>query len=357
MLITGHTGFLGSWLALWLKGLRAEVLGYAREPETPPDLYTLAKVADGMESILDDMRDFKRLLSAFDAFQPEVVIHLAGQSILGRAERKPRLTFNVNVQGTLNVLEAVRRTESVKAAAFASSGMAYENREWGLGYREADPLGGNEPLGASQAAAEMAVAAYRQSCTGEPRGRGVGLATFRMGNVIGGGDFGEARLLPDAVRAATTDTKLALRAPGARRPWVHVLDALSGVLVLASKLFEAPEAVSGAWNIGPDVAAAVTVSELAARFFMLLGKGGVDDASGFLGEEMPPPWVLRLASEKARDALGWCSVLGVEEAVAATAEWYRYMLLENGDARHLCLKNIGEYVETAVAKGIWWAES
>jgi CDP-glucose 4,6-dehydratase len=354
VLITGHTGFKGSWLSIWLKALRAEVMGYALLPDTIPNLFTLADVASGMESRIGDVRDVERLGNAFDDFQPEMVFHLAAQPLVRRSYREPQETFDINVQGTVNVLEAIRHTPSVKVAAIVTSDKCYENREWVWGYRESDRLGGHDPYSASKAAAEMVVSSYARAYFSAAGSARIGIASLRAGNVIGGGDFAEDRIIPDAVRAAISEAPLEVRSPESRRPWQHVLEPLSGYLALGVKLFESPEAFSGAWNFGPHFSESVTVAALVDRFFELLGQGswqtGTDQNNGLLHETTH----LHLSVEKARQKLGWSALLSIDESVRCTADWYRYVMMENGEARYLCLKNIGEYVESALAAKAWW---
>jgi len=243
--VTGHTGFKGSWLALWLARCGAIVTGYSRAPETAPSLFELAGVASKIESVVGDVCDVAALEKAMTAARPEVVLHLAAQALVRRSYRDPVDTIATNVMGTVHLLEAVRKTPSVKAVVVVTSDKCYENREQVWAYREIDPMGGHDPYSASKGAAELLASAYRDSFL---RAAGVGVASARAGNVIGGGDWAEDRLIPDIVRGAETGAPVEIRNPASTRPWQHVLEPLSGYLLLAQRLLESPESVAGAWN-------------------------------------------------------------------------------------------------------------
>jgi CDP-glucose 4,6-dehydratase len=356
VLITGHTGFKGAWLSLWLKAMRAEVTGYALAPDTAPNLFTLAEVARDVESVLGDVRDFQGVCTALKDAEPEIVFHLAAQPLVRRSYREPKETFEVNVQGTVNLLEAVRQTPSVRAAAIVTSDKCYRDQEWLWGYRETDPLGGHDPYSASKAAAEMVVRSYRKAFFESGDAPRVGVASLRAGNAIGGGDFAEDRLLPDTVRAVMSKTPIVPRAIDAVRPWQHVLEPLSGYLTLAMRLFEAPTQYDGAWNFGPSPAESMTVGALVERFLKKLGKGECRPAEKAEDDNTPhETTALRLSAEKAFEKLGWRALYTVDEAVDAAAEWYRVVVLNSGDARRMCLKNIGEYTEKASDLKACWA--
>jgi CDP-glucose 4,6-dehydratase len=317
VLVTGHTGFKGSWLSLWLQDLGAEVAGFSLGRPTEPALYELAGVGGGMTEVSGDLRDFDAVRSAVAGHRPEVVLHLGAQPIVSRALSDPAATFEINVVGTANVLEAARGADSVRAVVVVTSDKVYEDRGGGEGFREDDPLGGNEPYGASKAAAELVTAAFRRSYF-DPAGRGV--ATARAGNVIGGGDWAEDRLVPDLMRAALGGKPAPLRRPDAVRPWQHVLDPLSGYLLLAERLCADPAGTSGAWNFAPAPEDAWPVEGVVERLEQLWGEAiPVERAQ----ESFPETDYLRLDASYARERLGWSPGWNIEQALAAVAEWYR----------------------------------
>ena len=324
--VTGHTGFMGGWLCLWLDALGAKVAGYALAPLTRPSLYETARVGAQLCSVIADIRDSERLYAAMEDFAPEVVMHLAAQPLVGHAHAHPVETFGVNLMGTVNLLQAMRGVSSVRAAIIVTTDKVYENREWDWGYREDDKLGGHEPYGASKACADIAVEAFRQSYfSGE---RKVGIAAIRAGNIIGGGDWAQNRLVPDAVRAFGTGQPLVLRNPASVRPWQHVIDPLRGYLALAERLDAAPADWSGAWNFGPADEDTVTVETVVGELTRLWG-----DAARW-SREAPPKGadapresnILMLSSAKARTRLGWQPAWRLPRALSATVDWYQAQL-------------------------------
>jgi CDP-glucose 4,6-dehydratase len=336
VLVTGHTGFKGAWLSLWLQSLGARVTGLSLEqPPTQPSLYELARVGEGMaDSIVCDIRDPSALTGALVKARPEIVIHMAAQPLVRRSFAVPRETYETNVMGTVNLLEAVRACEGVRAVVNVTSDKCYENRESALGHREGDPLGGHDPYSSSKAAAELVTSAYRRSFFSDPNGPR--LASARAGNVIGGGDWGEDRLIPDIVRAAVSGEGMRLRYPQAVRPWQHVLSPLSGYLVLAEALFESPECAR-AWNFGPDQGDARTVEWIVQRFSELWPGGlswSVDDA-----HHPQETHHLALDSSQAREQLGWEPVMSLEEGLASTIAWFQ-ALIEGGDMRAITLAQL-----------------
>ena len=268
--LTGHTGFKGTWLALWLQQLGAQVTGYALSPATSPNLYGLAQVADGMTSIFGDVRDPSALASALKAAQPEIVIHMAAQALVRYGYQNPVETYATNVMGTVNVLEAVRACPSVRSIVCVTSDKCYDNKEWFWGYRENEALGGYDPYSSSKAAAELVTSAYRDSYL---RDQGVGVASARAGNVIGGGDWAADRLVPDVLRAFAEGRPALIRNPDAIRPWQHVLEPLSGYLSLAQHLHEKPIEIAGAWNFGPYDADAKSVRKVVEKLAAAWGGG------------------------------------------------------------------------------------
>jgi CDP-glucose 4,6-dehydratase len=328
VLVTGHTGFKGAWLSLWLQRLGAEVSGFALKPPSDPSLYEAAKVAQGMHvGVEGDVRDGDAVMGAFARCRPEVVFHMAAQPLVRRSYVEPRETFETNVMGTVNVLDAVRHSQDVRVVVNVTSDKCYENREDGLAFKEGDAMGGHDPYSASKGAAELVTSAYRRSFFNDPDG--VRLASARAGNVIGGGDWGEDRLVADVMRAALARGVVRIRNPEAVRPWQHVLCPLSGYLRLAEALWGSAD-YAGAWNFGPTEDDERPVGWLVRRICELWPEGieWVCDEQGHPREAN----VLRLDSSKAGEALGWRAPMKLEQALEATVAWWR-ALREGYDMR------------------------
>lgn len=318
--LTGHTGFKGSWLAAWLQRLGADVSGYALPPATAPSLFEAAGIADGMASALGDVRDGDSLARSLLDHRPEVVLHLAAQSLVRPSYEAPAETYAVNVMGTVNLLEAARVCADVRAVVVVTSDKCFENREWLWPYREGEPLGGRDPYSSSKACAELVAAAYRDSFFA-PAGADapVAVATVRAGNVLGGGDWARDRLVPDIVRSILAGERLVLRYPDAVRPWQHVLDPLGGYLLLAQRLVEQP-GLAGPWNFAPPDEDSWPVRRIVERLAELL-----DRSTDWALHEGPLPHEagsLRLDSSKARALLGWAPRFTVADTLAAVADWY-----------------------------------
>lgn len=318
VLVTGHTGFKGAWLSLWLHRLGARVAGLSVDVPTDPSLYELAAVAGVMESeAVVDIREMESLASALAASEPEIVLHMAAQALVRPSFREPRVTFETNVMGTVNVLEGVRQTPSVRVVVVVTSDKCYENREWEWGYREDEAMGGHDPYSSSKGAAELVTAAYRRSFFAEPGAAAVGSA--RAGNVIGGGDFAAERLVPDIVRAVRSQATLQIRNPTSTRPWQHVLNPLSGYLRLAEALWERPELAEG-WNFGPFDDDARPVSWIVERM--------ADRWAGRLRWEAAPgphpheAGMLKLDSSRARAHLGWQPLVSLDAALDSIVDWH-----------------------------------
>jgi CDP-glucose 4,6-dehydratase len=348
VLLTGHTGFKGSWMALWLQSLGASVTGFALDVPTQPSLYELARVGDNMQSVVGDVRDHDALVAAVEQAAPEIVIHMAAQSLVRRSFVEPGETYATNVMGTVNVLDAVRlHGEQVRAVVNVTSDKCYENREWEWGYREDEPMGGHDPYSSSKGCAELVTDAFRRSFfaagssaaasgSGGADGCGTCLASARAGNVIGGGDWGEDRLLPDMMRAALAGERVRVRNPNSIRPWQHVLNPLSGYLVLAQALWDAPEYACG-WNFGPPEQDARPVGWIVQRVGELW-PGELDSVV----DDGPHPHearYLRLDSSRARARLGWRPLLGLDEALQATVDWYT-QLRSGADMRAVTMGQI-----------------
>lgn len=316
--LTGHTGFKGAWLSLWLQSLGAELTGFSNGVPTDPALYGLARVGEGMASVDGDVRDAGALAAALAAARPEVVIHMAAQPMVRRSFAEPAATYETNVMGTVNLLEAARAAATARVVVNVTSDKCYENREWDWGYREDEPMGGHDPYSSSKGAAEIVTAAYRRSFFADPGGPR--LASARAGNVIGGGDWGEDRLVPDVMRAVLGGEEVRVRNPNAIRPWQHVVNPLSGYLTLAEALWEDPELARG-WNFGPAEEDARPVGWLVERLAELWPqrvRWSVDE-----GPHPHEAHYLKLDSSLARARLGWHPVAPLETALEETAAWYR----------------------------------
>jgi len=322
--LTGHTGFKAGWLSLWLQSLGAEVTGYSLGPPTHPNLFELARVSEGMESVSGDVRDLEHLQRVLRERQPEVVFHLAAQPVLRLSYVEAVRTFSTNVLGTVHILESARDVSSVRSMVIITSDKCYENLEDQRAYGETDRLGGADPYSASKAAAELVVAAYRKSffdagkCAGTST---TGVASARAGNVIGGGDWAADRLVPDVMRAALGGRQLSIRNPNATRPWQHVLNPLSGYLTLAEKLYESPSRFAESWNFGPEVSDCVPVLTVLNRLRELWGPGlsWQFDAGPHPHEDI----YLKLDCSKAKVLLGWEPVWDLDRGLEATAQWYK----------------------------------
>ena len=348
VLLTGHTGFKGGWLAAWLKLLGSRVVGFALPPE--PDrasLFEAAEVERGMVSVLGDVRDRGAVEEVVRRHDPEVVFHLAAQPLVRRSYRDPVETYAVNVMGTVHLLDALRRAGRVRSVVVVTSDKCYHNpeREWGC--REDDPMGGRDPYSSSKGCAELAVAAFRASFFAGAEGRGAGVATARAGNVIGGGDWAEDRVVPDLVRALAARRPVVLRSPGALRPWQHVLEPLRGYLALAERLWSDPAGTSGGWNFGPRDDDVVSVRELAGRFAAHWGWGEAELRPAADGAREAR--TLRLDCARARERLGWRPLLSLDEAVAETVRWYRAHLEDPASLPALTERQIHDHVARADA--------
>ena len=338
VLITGHTGFKGSWLALLLNDLGAEVLGFALPPETTINHFDLLSLDKKIKHVEGDIRDASLLASTLNKFQPEFVFHLAAQSLVRPSYDDPTATFSTNIMGSANLLDAVRLCESVRSLVYITSDKCYENVEWIWGYRENDQLGGHDPYSASKAAAEIVFSSYVRSFF-EQR-PSLGAATARAGNVIGGGDWAANRIIPDCIRAIEADTPIRLRNPGATRPWQHVLEPLAGYLLLAANLYEEPKNWGGAWNFGPSTHEVRTVQNVAEVMIGHFGKGSIEivDSENQVHEAR----FLNLNCDKACHLLGWRPCWNVEKTLEETALWYK-AIMNGDDAEQVTLTQIHDF--------------
>jgi CDP-glucose 4,6-dehydratase len=340
VLLTGHSGFKGSWLTLWLHRLRAKVTGISLPPLTTPDLYSEAAVGALCQSHFCDIRDTLALAELVQGARPEIVFHLAAQPLVRAGYRDPLATFETNVMGTAHVLDALRKMDSVRVAVMVTTDKVYRDHESSQPYCEDDPLGGHDPYSASKAASEIVIASYRDAFLSA---QGVAVASARAGNVIGGGDWSQDRLIPDAVRAWSGGQVLEVRRPRAVRPWQHVLEPLAGYLALAQRLWEQP-ALSGAYNFGPDSGDAVAVRDVVELARAVYGAGEVHYGDGSEGPH-ESHW-LSLENSKAKTTLGVTPTLTLVQAVERTMAWYR-AYSGGADARELCDADIAGFAGQA----------
>lgn len=336
VLVTGHTGFKGSWLSLWLHELGAEVTGLALPP-TEPSLYSQARIGELLHSIEGDIRDPSVVLDAVSEARPEVIFHLAAQPLVRLSYEQPAETFATNVQGTVHVLDACRQIPNVKAIVCVTSDKCYENREWVWPYRETDPMGGYDPYSASKGAAEIIIASYRRSFFEN----GPLLASVRAGNVIGGGDWAPDRLIPDIVRAILADQDVEIRSPGAIRPWQHVLEALSGYMMIAGRLLRGESAIADGWNFGPADDDSRSVGWIVERMLATWGQGRVSASQGSQPHEAN---LLRLDCSKARRELGWKPTWRLKTTIEQIVDWHR-LVASGCDPRQVSLTHLSRYRE------------
>jgi CDP-glucose 4,6-dehydratase len=354
VLLTGHTGFKGGWLSIWLRELGADVAGYALDPPSEPNLFECAKLHEKLHHHRSDILEYDSLKKTMDDFEPEIVFHLAAQALVRRSYDEPKLTFDTNVTGTVNVLEAVRATACVKSLIVVTSDKCYENREQVWGYKEDDPMGGSDPYSASKGAAELVFRGYHRSYFRHVGG--FGAASVRAGNVIGGGDWGRDRIVPDCVQALSGGRPIEIRNPMAIRPWQFVLEPLSGYLWLGARLRDDPEHLSGGWNFGPTDAATRCVRDLASAIVAAWGSGEWADGSDRDAHRLHEAFWLRLSCDKARALLPWSAVLPFEENVRMTVAWYKYHVDHPATNMYqFCAHQIREYTEIAQRQGQLWA--
>lgn len=348
VLITGHTGFKGSWLALWLLQLGAKVFGLANQPNSSPNHYDLLKLKNKLhgERLLD-IRDERAVNQAIHQWKPEVVFHLAAQSLVLESYQDPLATWSSNVMGTANILNASRFETSVKAIVVVTTDKCYENREWNWGYREIDRLGGRDPYSSSKAAVELLVSSFRSSFFNIPNTASI--ATVRAGNVIGGGDWSKARLIPDLVRAIEAQQYLEIRSPKSTRPWQHVLDCISGYLVLGQRLLQAGEHYAGPWNFGPSQQGNLEVEKLLEQI-----KVTIAEVRWVVSQDLQPYEArqLYLDSSKARKDLNWSPVWDLNQTIKYTAEWYQQWLI---DGQIKSEHQIEIYIKQAMKNSCSWA--
>ena len=352
VLVTGHTGFKGSWLTEWLHSLGADVAGYSLAPDTNPSHFEILGLSGRIRHVIGDVRDSSGLQALVQDFRPEAVFHLAAQPLVRLSYREPAATWETNVMGTVNVLEAVRASPSVRACVVVTSDKCYENREWPWGYRETEAMGGHDPYSASKGAAEIVVASYRRSFFQDPSG--CRLASGRAGNVIGGGDWSADRIVTDFVKSILADRPLSLRNPKATRPWQHVLEPLSGYLDLGWRLLQDDgQAYADGWNFGPSDDSVVLVQDLARKLVARWGKGEVVVDS--TGNHPHEAGLLKLDCSKARTQMGWRGVWNVDETARRVVDWYKEHS-EGGDMLSRTREQIESYSNEAQRQELPWAK-
>jgi CDP-glucose 4,6-dehydratase len=340
--ITGHTGFKGSWLSILLNWLGADVHGYALNPHTNPSLYEIAKVDKIVSSTIGDIRDFDFLAKKLNEINPEIIIHMAAQPIVRESYKNPRETYEINVMGTVNLLDAARQIKSVKAILNITTDKCYENKEWLWGYRENEPIGGYDPYSNSKGCSELVTASFRNSYfnSKEYKSHGVALASARAGNVIGGGDWASERLIPDFIRSITLGEKVIIRNPYAIRPWQHVLEPLSGYLTLCEKLYSGGSFFAEGWNFGPNDEDAKNVEWITNKICQLWGQDAAYDL-----DKKPQPHeagYLKLDCSKAKALLAWHPQWNIDKSLKMIVDWHK-ALLNNANMRDFTVGQIKEY--------------
>lgn len=340
ILLTGHTGFKGSWLTAWLLKLGAQVCGFALEPNTNPSMFRILKLENKIKHNIGDIRNSLEIEKVVSEFQPEIIFHLAAQPLVRVSYEEPKLTYETNVIGTLNLFEAVRKVDSVKTIINVTSDKCYENKEWVWGYREDEAMGGYDPYSSSKGCVELLSSSYRRSFFEK---RNINLSTVRAGNVIGGGDWAKDRLIPDIVKALSKNQEIKVRNPRAIRPWQHVLEPLYGYLLLAKKTYESNQFV-GAWNFGPYDSDILTVEEVVKLAIKNWGKGSYIEEKN--NEEPHEAMMLKLDINKARYYLKWEPTYNSTQAIEKTIDWYKNYFESTSDMFEYTLKQIGEFEKT-----------
>lgn len=345
VLVTGHTGFKGSWLSIWLHELGARVIGIGLDPATERDNFVLSGIGSKMEAdIRADIRDGLKMREIFAEYKPEIVFHLAAQPLVRLSYELPVDTYQTNVMGTINVMEAIRHTDSVRVAVMITTDKCYDNKELPIGYIETDPMGGYDPYSSSKGACEIAIQSWRRSFF-NPDDFGikhnVSIASVRAGNVIGGGDWSKDRIIPDCIRALESSKVIDIRSPKAVRPWEHVLEPLSGYMLLAKKMWEDPKSFCEGWNFGPEEESVLTVWDVASAITEVFGYGKLNDVSN--PDNVHEANLLMLNIDKAKRRLGWYPRLNANQCIALTSDWYKRYQTE--DVYNLCIEEINKFLQ------------
>ncbi|MCH5231340.1 MAG: CDP-glucose 4,6-dehydratase [Muribaculaceae bacterium] len=344
VLVTGHTGFKGSWLSLWLHSLGAEVIGIGLDPYSERDNYVLTDIGNKIKAdIRADIRDGEKMKKIFEEYKPEIVFHLAAQPLVRLSYEIPVETYQTNVMGTINILEAIRATDSARVGVMITTDKCYENKEQIWGYRENEPMGGYDPYSSSKGAAEIAISSWRRSFfnPNDYEKHGKSIASVRAGNVIGGGDWALDRIIPDCIRAIEADRPIEIRSPESIRPWQHVLEPIGGYMLLAKKMWEHPTQFAEAWNFGPRMESITPVWEVASKVIENYGKGSLMDLSN--PNALHEAKLLMLDISKAKFRLGWEPRMNINKTVELTVDWYKRY--KNEDPYSLGLSQIEKYVQ------------
>ncbi len=344
ILVTGHTGFKGSWLCIWLHELGAEVIGIAKDPYTQRDNYVLAGLKDKIVDLRGDITDGEQMKKIFKKYQPEIVFHLAAQPLVRLSYEIPVETYQTNVMGTINIMEAMRVTDSVKVGVMITTDKCYENKEQIWGYRENESLGGYDPYSSSKGAAEIAINSWRRSFFNPEdynKKHHVSIASVRAGNVIGGGDWSKDRIIPDCIRAIESNKIIEIRSPKAIRPWQHVLEPLSGYMLLASKMWKEPTKYCEGWNFGPETESIATVWDVANKLVLCYGQGILKDVSD--SNALHEANLLMLDINKAYFKLGWKPRMNIDKCINMVSDWYKKYA--NINVYDLCLEEIYRFIQ------------
>ena len=355
--VTGHTGFIGSWLVLWLQSLGAKVIGYSLESPTKPSLFETLNLENEITHIIGDIQDKQNLFDHIEKYKPEIVIHLAAQSLVRASYEDPSETFRTNVLGTVNILDSIRKLDYVKACVIMTSDKCYQNLNGNHFHKETDPLGGNDPYSASKGAAEIITNSFRNSFfnTEKNHDKNTGIASVRAGNVIGGGDWARDRIIPDCITALITDKKIRVRNPSSIRPWQFVLEPISGILWLCSKLYTNPKTYSEAWNFGPNQMNKITVEKIVQNIIKIWNKGDWIDVSKESKDQSIESSSLLLDSTNALNSLEWKTIYSFETAINETISWYKSYYDNGASMRELSINQIEQYSKKANQMNITWA--
>lgn len=342
VLLTGHTGFKGSWMSIWLHNLGAEVIGFALDPVNENDNFVLTGISEHIKDIRGDIRDKRKLADVFDKEKPEIVFHLAAQALVIDGYNDPITTFEVNSMGTVNILECVRSSQSVHTAIFITTDKVYENKEWIWPYREDEPMGGYDPYSSSKGAAELIIASYRRSFFNPNKynQHKKSIASVRAGNVIGGGDWAENRIVPDCIRAIESDKPIEIRNPKSVRPWQHVLEPIGGYLQLGYYMMKQPKEYSEAWNFGPEAKNIIDVGTLVSKIIEIFDKGSWKDLSD--PKALHEAKLLALDINKVKTRLKWQPVLDFNQTIRFTVDWYKNY--KKGNVLEICERQIKEFI-------------
>jgi len=356
--VTGHTGFIGTWISLWLHLLGAKVIGYSKNIPTTPSLFEILDLKKDITHIIGDVNDVKHLNDCLTKYNPEIIFHLAAQSIVQTSYDVPIETFQTNVMGTANILEAIRKISNVRVCVITTSDKCYENRELDYAYKETDPMGGSDPYSASKGAAELIVTSYRKSFFSSKNNNNdnVCISSVRAGNVLGGGDWAKNRIVPDCIQSLINNQSIPVRNPNSARPWQYVLEPISGMLRLATKMWHNPVDYGSAWNFGPvNPKSKISVREIVSQILEEWGYGKWVNVSQQIPNEKFEADTLMLDSTKAMKSLQWKQVYSLKESISETITWYRSYENKITDMKNLTLKQIQKYVQKAKQLHIPWA--